>query len=272
MVKYAYDAFGNCKVLLDTAGLSTVNPIHYRSYYYDHETKLYYLNARYYNPQWRRFISPDSTEYIDSENPNGLNLYVYCHNDPINFADPTGHSVALILLGAFVLGAVTSGGVSFATQLIENDFDVEAVNPWLVFSDAMFGGVSGLLAASGIGALGSAFLGASLSALQLAISSAITGKEITAVDFWVTISFGFIGGFIPKTGINAKQVSGKSNVFRMHIKNAVGSRRYDMYSQKLEKLTREVVFCGINYVASTIVSGVTSNHISNNVERYYYGY
>ena len=58
----------------------------------------------------------------------------------------------------------------------------------------------------------------------------------------------------------------------MHIKNAVGSRRYNMYSQKLEKLTREVVFCGINYVASTIVSGVASNHISNNVERYYYGY
>ena len=45
-----------------------------------------------------------------------------------------------------------------------------------------------------------------------------------------------------------------------------------MYSQKLEKLTREVVFCGINYVASTIVSSVASNHISNNVERYYYGY
>ena len=32
VVKYAYDAFGNCKVLLDTAGLSTVNPIRYRVY------------------------------------------------------------------------------------------------------------------------------------------------------------------------------------------------------------------------------------------------
>ena len=90
VVKYAYDAFGNCKVLLDTAGLSTVNPIRYRGYYYDHETKLYYLNARYYNPEWRRFISPDDTAYLDPENPNGLNFYAYCNNDPVGFVDIAG--------------------------------------------------------------------------------------------------------------------------------------------------------------------------------------
>ena len=45
--------------------------------------KLYYLNARYYNPAWRRFISPDDTAYLDPETPNGLNLYCYCNNDPV---------------------------------------------------------------------------------------------------------------------------------------------------------------------------------------------
>ena len=72
---YAYDAWGNCTVTLNTNGIATKNPIRYRGYYYDEDTKLYYLNARYYSPEWRRFISPDDTGYLDPENPNGLNLY-----------------------------------------------------------------------------------------------------------------------------------------------------------------------------------------------------
>ncbi|MBR2722429.1 MAG: RHS repeat-associated core domain-containing protein [Clostridia bacterium] len=93
-VKYNYDAWGNCTIASQTtdAVLARVNPIRYRGYYYDAGTGLYYLNARYYNPQWRRFISPDSTEYIDPEAVNGLNRYAYCNNDPINYADPSGHS------------------------------------------------------------------------------------------------------------------------------------------------------------------------------------
>lgn len=116
MVKYAYDAFGNCKVLLDTAGLSTVNTIHYRSYYYDHETKLYYLNARYYNPEWRRFISPDSTDYIDPDVPNGLNLYAYCNNDPVNYADPSGHSAFLIAMSILAVAGLITTGIGVATD------------------------------------------------------------------------------------------------------------------------------------------------------------
>ena len=75
VVEYAYDAYGNCKVLDSTTNytLGNYNPIRYRGYYYDRETKLYYLNSRYYNPEWRRFISPDDTIYLDPESVNDLN-------------------------------------------------------------------------------------------------------------------------------------------------------------------------------------------------------
>ena len=270
-VEYAYDAWGNCEIVYgENSNLASLNPIRYRGYYYDTETGMYYLNARYYSPEWRRFISPDDTEYIDPETPNGLNLYAYCNNDPVNYADSTGHSVVLVLLGAFCLGAVTGGSISFATQLIENEFDVKDVNPWLVFSDAMFGGVSGLLAASGIGAWGSAFLSASLSGIQLAVNSAIEGERITALDFWVTTGFAFIGGFIPKAGINAKQMSGKWGTFSMHISGAAdNSRRFIMYSAKLSGLKKDIWVCGATYVASTVGSTILSNHIINKLERYF---
>ena len=96
--EYAYDTWGNCKLVYEATGseIGWINPIRYRGYYYDEDTGLYYLNARYYNPEWRRFISPDSTEFIDPETPNGLNLYAYCYNDPVNYADPSGHWIETV--------------------------------------------------------------------------------------------------------------------------------------------------------------------------------
>jgi len=70
--------------------IANINPIRYRSYYWDNTIGLYYLQSRYYDPQTGRFISPDSIDNIHPEEPNSLNLYIYCGNDPINYTDPTG--------------------------------------------------------------------------------------------------------------------------------------------------------------------------------------
>ena len=84
VVEYAYDAYGNCTVTNSTNyALSLYNPIKYRGYYYDTETGWYYLNARYYSPEWRRFISPDDTSALNPQTVNGLNLYVYAGNNPL---------------------------------------------------------------------------------------------------------------------------------------------------------------------------------------------
>ena len=110
--KYLYDAWGNCTISSETTSydVANANPIRYRGYYYDDDTGLYYCNARYYSPKWHRFISPDDTAYLDPKSVNGLNLYCYCNNDPVNFADPSGH--ALVALALIILAASTIiGGV-----------------------------------------------------------------------------------------------------------------------------------------------------------------
>ena len=94
--------------------LATANPIRYRGYYFDVDTGLYYLNARYYSPQFRRFISPDDTAYLDVDTVGGLDLYTYCGNDPVNNFDPSGHSV-LDILAALLCTAI--GGIAFQTAV-----------------------------------------------------------------------------------------------------------------------------------------------------------
>lgn len=54
------------------------------------ETGTVYLRARYYNPTTGRFISRDSVTG-KNEDPLSLNLYTYCHNNPVLNFDPSGH-------------------------------------------------------------------------------------------------------------------------------------------------------------------------------------
>jgi hypothetical protein len=53
------------------------------------------MNARYYNPKTGRFLSQDTYSGNVYE-PWTQHLYSYCGNNPTNFVDPTGHSVASI--------------------------------------------------------------------------------------------------------------------------------------------------------------------------------
>jgi RHS repeat-associated protein len=54
----------------------------------DRVTGLDYLNARYYDPDIGRFISPDPL--FDSERPQTINPYAYGLNNPASFSDPSG--------------------------------------------------------------------------------------------------------------------------------------------------------------------------------------
>ncbi len=72
--------------------IAAINPYRYRGYYYDTETGLYFLKARYYDPAVGRFISMDDVAYIDPETIGGLNLFAYCNNNPVMNFDPSGHS------------------------------------------------------------------------------------------------------------------------------------------------------------------------------------
>ena len=96
VASYIYDAWGNCTTKTHISNsFSAYNPIRYRGYYYDRETKLYYLNSRYYDPAWRRFISPDKISALNGNSINGLNLYSYANNCPVSISCTTPSSTLI---------------------------------------------------------------------------------------------------------------------------------------------------------------------------------
>ena len=100
---YTYDAWGKCSLsgangntILEDKVVAFYNPFRYRGYYYDYETGFYYLQSRYYNPEWGRFLNADG--YISTGTGLlGHNMFAYCNNSPVMNVDPTGDFPLLIL-------------------------------------------------------------------------------------------------------------------------------------------------------------------------------
>ena len=92
--KYEYDAWGNHKVYEKTntsftennslSFIGNINPIQYKGYYYDTETSLFWLSSRYYSPELCRFIQPAEVSSLNLYSINGLNMFSYRKNNPIN--------------------------------------------------------------------------------------------------------------------------------------------------------------------------------------------
>ena len=68
VARYTYDAWGKVLSVRDGNGadvlgccehIAVVNPYRYRSYYYDEELGIYYLQSRYYDPTVGRFVNAD---------------------------------------------------------------------------------------------------------------------------------------------------------------------------------------------------------------------
>jgi len=87
VAEYTYDAWGN--IINQRGALAIINPYRYAGYRYDEDSKLYYLMARYYNPDTGVFLSLDSVRG-DTMNPLTLNGYSYANNNPVMFVDPDG--------------------------------------------------------------------------------------------------------------------------------------------------------------------------------------
>jgi len=130
LASYNYDPWGNVVSITDSSGneitdtthIAHINPIRYRSYYYDDDTGFYYISNRYYDPEIGRFISADDIDYLGADgSPLSYNLFAYCKNNPINRFDVNGNwsmpnwlkvTIGAVATVAAVAVTVATGGAA----------------------------------------------------------------------------------------------------------------------------------------------------------------
>ena len=85
VARYSYDSWGKCTVVKNIDGIGTLNPIRWKSQYYDTESGFYYIDGRYYSPEIRRYISAENPEraMTNAGTLYGLNLYLLCLTNPV---------------------------------------------------------------------------------------------------------------------------------------------------------------------------------------------
>ena len=149
---------------------------------------MYYLMTRYYDPELCRFISPDDVSYLDPSTINGLNLYCYCYNNPISYADPSGHSAILIGL---IIGALIGFGTA---AYIDYQDDGAIFNGSVKWYDYLGATVLGGSIGAGLGAFAGMSFSASIptfgwinssGALMFGVTGSIaitvTGSEVLGI-------------------------------------------------------------------------------------------
>ena len=187
--------------------IANINKIRYRVYYYDPDTGFYYLQSHYYNPTWGRFINADDIDFLGAD--EGLlsyNLFAYCENNPLKYADYSGTFLNTIIGG--IVGAI-SGGISAA---------INGDNVWAgIGIGAATGALAGLavdfaVATGGVGAIaivavgGALASGANYAGTELtngrSVDSGVLAVEASVGALANLLTFGVSGGSTAKVAGN----------------------------------------------------------------------
>jgi len=92
VAEYIYDAWGNVttnnlgEMTIDEEFIVDYNPFRWKSYYYDKESGLYYINGRYYSPILMIYIDAYTPEYILTQTNlmRNINRYAITNDNPLS--------------------------------------------------------------------------------------------------------------------------------------------------------------------------------------------
>ena len=146
VVNYNYDAWGEINSITGSLAstIGELNPIRYRSYYFDSEINKYYLNSRYYSPNLCRFINSDGI-YDTNTGILSHNMFTYCNNNPVNRIDFGGTKS---WWGSELFNAAKSAFVKAANSVLKwlfnksKDEDVQAAGEKIENGTNIYNGVN----------------------------------------------------------------------------------------------------------------------------------
>ena len=204
-----FDGSGNCVVtynwdnawgynpepegsMADTLG--TLNPLRYRSYVYDEETELYYLQSRYYNPEICRFINADNYP-TTGQGLTGNNMFAYCGNNPVSRKDDGGDFWEIVV-GAAIGGAIAGAIIGAVSHVVSCGMSGSEVTVSGLLGAAATGAVTGAIGAVGGAIGGTAAVVASVGVGVISgVTTAVNTEGSTTEKIVAGVSAGVVAGF-----------------------------------------------------------------------------
>ena len=258
VVNYFYDSWGRMLNITGSlsASLGKDNPYRFKGYYYDDETRMYYLKSRYYQPEICRFISADTIEVLDCQGDlNDKNLYAYCDNNPVMRVDTGGQ--IWITLGIMAAGGGIGMVIGAASSAITQYMFNGEIN-WKSVGVAAVGGfVSGAVAASPLGLTGQIGVGAAVGAVSYVADCKVNGSVLKVDELAVSAAAGAVSGGIGGSGAN--QYKALSNTIKTASKTTARFTRListkgsaSLAAKRIAeaKMWRDTVLKGTTWISS----------------------
>ena len=214
----------------------------------DLETGFYYYGARYYDPDIGRFITPDTIVQAPAD-PQTLNRYAYCRNNPSIYTDPSGHNFLMFLfLAGLVVGtiqaAVASHGslqdfgvglgivglsaiIGYATGAMANSIISTSVIGDAVARGAAIGAIAGMTAGAAEGAMSAAYYGGNIgrSALMGAGMGGLSGAAMGALEGYMSAGNASNGDNLHDT--DGHQITGEATCYDLQGKQRADRKDFD---------------------------------------------
>ncbi|MFQ7843220.1 MAG: RHS repeat domain-containing protein [Coprococcus sp.] len=258
VVNYFYDSWGRMLNITGSlaASLGKDNPYRFKGYYYDDETRMYYLKSRYYQPEICRFISADTIEVLDCQGDlNDKNLYAYCDNNPVMRVDTGGQ--IWITLGIMAAGGGIGMVIGAASSAITQYMFNGEINWKSVWVAAVGGFVSGAVAASPLGLTGQIGVGAAVGAVSYVADCKVNGSALKVDELAVSAAAGAVSGGIGGSGAN--QYKALSNTIKTASKTTARFTRListkgsaSLAAKRIAeaKMWRDTVLKGTTWISS----------------------
>jgi RHS repeat-associated protein len=134
--RYNYDAYG---ISASGSTSQAETGLLYCGEQYDSTLAMYNLRARFYDPSSGRFTARDTFDG-NNQDPQSLHKYAYCHGDPVNRIDPSGHFDSFIgllatVMVAMMISAQYANAPGFGDKGLWNNDEVEVA---LAFIEGQF--------------------------------------------------------------------------------------------------------------------------------------
>jgi RHS repeat-associated protein len=185
----SYDAYGSPSL----SGAISL-PAMFAGKEWDDSTGLYYFGARYYDPGSGRFFTTDDRTGGPLASRDVMNPYAYCLNDPINYVDPSGHSIAQDFRN--VAGDINHGFDKFGNGVVHllHNRVFQLAFSYTVDGLLIVGG--SVLLGLGFGTIGSTLLSTGVMGMIYDIKVTVTHQSFSWAKWGEQLLVGAATGFI----------------------------------------------------------------------------